>query len=95
MNIRNLMKEYSIEINDVRWYLANSLSYSLSEMSKDLNELTKYIESGQLESEMYNMEENYITEMQDLADRDKIDEVDIREVFNKVELLKRDRYKSN
>lgn len=91
MNIKELMDEYSIETNDVRWYLCNNLSFSLLEFKNDQVGLTKYLESGQLEVDMYNLEENYLEELQDLVDRNKIDEVNIRETFNKIVMLKKSR----
>lgn len=91
MIIKDLMKEYSIELNDVRWYLANNLAFSINEMVEEQDELLKYIESGKLEVDLYNMEENYIVELQDLSDRNKIDEVNIREIFSNIVILKRKR----
>jgi len=92
MNIKALMSEYNIEINDIRWYLSNNLAFTLKEMSGNLTELSQYIESGKLEEELYNIEERYINELQSLADRNQLDEVDVRETFNNVVMLKKNRY---
>ncbi len=88
MNINSIMNEYGIEPNDVRWYLANNNAFTLLEYHNDVEGLVKYIECGQLEVDLYNMEERYIEELQDLADRNKLDEVDVREIFNKIIMLK-------
>lgn len=88
MNIDNLMKEFSIESNDVRWYLSNNLAYTLLNYSSDRETLTKYIESGNLEVDLYNLEEKYLQELQDLSDRNQLDEVSIRETFNEISILK-------
>lgn len=91
MNIEELMKEYTLETNDIRWYLSNRLSFKMLEFSNDQEALTKFIESGSLEVELYNMEENYLLELQDLEDRGKLDEVNIREIFSEVNILKQKR----
>ncbi|MGL1891940.1 MAG: hypothetical protein OCD02_09955 [Spirochaetaceae bacterium] len=88
MNIKQLMEEYSIESNDVRWYLCNNLAFSLLDYQNDQDGLTKHLESGQLEVDMYNLEDKYIDDLQDLTDRNKIDDVNIRETFNKIAILK-------
>ena len=91
MNINNLMEEFCLEPNDVRWYLSNNLAFSILEHTANQEELAKYIESGNLEVDLYNLEEKYLLELQDLADRDKLDEVDIREIFNQIAIMKRKR----
>ncbi len=91
MTINDLMKEYSIELNDVRWFLANNLAFSIIEMANEQEELSIYIESGKLEVDLYNMEENYLAELQDLSDRNKMDDVNVREIFNNIVMLKRKR----
>lgn len=91
MNIYNLLEEYSLEMNDVRWYLSSMKAFSIMEFKNDKEGLTEYISSGQLEAELYNMEDKYLQETQDLIDRGKIDEVNIRETLNEMMLLKRKR----
>lgn len=92
MNIEELMKEYALETNDIRWYLSNKLAFSMLEFRNDQTGLATYIESGNLEVELYNMEERYVLELQDLEDRGKLDDVNIREIFNEIAILKRKRY---
>lgn len=91
MNIENFMNEYSLEPNDIRWYLSNKLAYTMLEFRHDQEALTKFIESGNLEVDLYNMEEKYILELQDLSDRGKLDEVNLREILNEISILKRKR----
>lgn len=91
MNIYDLMKEYTIELNDVRWFLAKNLAYTLTELSRNQDYLTDYIASGELDEELYNMEENYIDELQNLMERNQIDIVNIRETFNSILILKEKR----
>lgn len=91
MDIYDLLNEYEITTNDLRWYLAKKLAFSLLEYRNNLMGLTKYIESGELEVELYNMEEKYLEETQDLINRGKIDEVNIREVLNEIVILKKNR----
>ncbi len=91
MNINSLLEEYSLESNDIRWYLSNNLAFSLLGYAGDQEGLTKYIESGQLEVDLYNIEDRFLEEIQDLMDRGKIDEVNIRETLNSMVMLKRKR----
>lgn len=91
MNIEDLMKEYALETNDIRWFLSHRLAFRILEYGNDQESLTKLIESGNLEVELYNMEEKYLLDLQDLEDRGKLDEVNIREIFNEVMILKQKR----
>lgn len=88
MNIYSLLKEYSLETNDVRWYLSYNMAYSLLEYKNDQEALAVHIASGQLEVDLYDLEEKFIQDTQDLMDRGKIDEVNIREILNEMVLLK-------
>lgn len=91
MNIYSLLEEYSLETRDVRWYLSYNKSFSLLEFRNDQEGLAEYISSGQLEVDLYNMEEKYLQDIQDLIDRGKIDDVNIRETMNEMVILKRKR----
>lgn len=91
MDINDLLNEYEITTNDLRWYLSKKLAFSLLEYRNNLMGLTKYIESGELDVELYYMEEKYLEETQDLMNRGKIDEVNIREVLNEIVILKKNR----
>lgn len=92
MNIYSLLEEYSLELNDVRWYLSNNIAFSIiDEYKSDPESLLKKINSGELEAELYNLEDRYLSDTQDLIDRGKIDEVNIRETLNEMLLLKRKR----
>lgn len=93
MNIQELIAEYGIETDDIRWYLSSQKSYELLQFINHKDDLTEYINSGRLEEELYNMEESYVLDLQDLADRGKIDEVNVREEFNNIIVLKKRRYK--
>ncbi|QEN06227.1 hypothetical protein EW093_16540 [Thiospirochaeta perfilievii] len=94
MNIKELMKEYSFELNDVRWYLANNIALECIEMSNRENDLTSFISSGELEARVYNMEERFIEDLQDLSDRNRMDESNIRDIFNNIYSLKLKRNKN-
>ena len=75
------------------WFLSSNKTYEILQLNNNTGALTEYINSGRLEEDLYNMEENYVLELQDLADRGKIDEVNVREDFNKIMILKKERYK--
>lgn len=88
MNIYSLLEEYSLEINDVRWYLSGLTAFKLLEYRDDSEALTRYICSGELEEELYNMEEKFLSEIQDNIDRNLIDEVNVREILIEIVNLK-------
>lgn len=86
MTITELMKEYSLEIDDIRWYLSIIEAERLLSFPKDKKELIRYIWSGELADNLYNMEEKYLTTLQDQMDRNITDESDIRDFFKDAEL---------
>lgn len=86
MTIKKLMKEYNLEIDDIRWSLSIQEADKLLSFPKDKIELIRYIWSGELENALYNMEERYIEKLQDQMDRNITDESDIRDFFKEVEL---------
>ena len=49
------MREYSVELSDVRWYLSYKTAERLLTYKDDLKGLTHLVWSGRLEADMYNM----------------------------------------
>ncbi|MBN2653302.1 MAG: hypothetical protein JXR63_13060 [Spirochaetales bacterium] len=84
MKIKEFMKENGIEIDDVRWFLAEQKVYSILEKKDSVYELIDEISSKRLEAELFDMEERFVDELQDSFDRNFIDEADVREVFYRV-----------
>jgi hypothetical protein len=89
MNIKELLKEYGLGIDDIRWFLAGRFAEKLLSYKDTPAELTRMIWSGSIENELYNMEEIYIEELQDDLNRDFRDEARIREILNEVNTAKR------
>ena len=85
------MKEYNLEIDDIRWYLSIIEAEKLLDFPQDRKELIRYIWSGELADNLYNMEENYLNALQDQMDRNITDESNIRDFFKEAEILSRKR----
>lgn len=88
MNVKALMREYAIEISDVRWYLSWKTAERLLTYKDDMRGLAHLVWSGRLESDLYDMEEGYLEELQDRVDRDLTDEAKVRELFAEVTATK-------
>lgn len=84
MNISEIMKTSSLEIDDVRWYLSLMKARALAELKDNPIEMVNYIHSKQLESDLYDMEQRFIDDLQEQADARRIDEATVREVLYKI-----------
>ena len=91
MIVSDLMDEYNFEIDDVRWYLSSIITERVLSMKDKQEEITRFIWSGRLEKELYNMEERFLADLQDQFHRDILDEPKIREIFAEIEAMKRNR----
>lgn len=85
------MDEYDLAIDDIRWYLSRLKAYSILELREDPAELARRIWSGALESELYDLEERYLRDLQDQLERDLIDETIVRDVLQDAAAAKRRR----
>jgi len=92
MDIKSLLKEYSLEIDDVRWYLSQVLTERLQSMMETPEELTKFIWSSKLSDELYNMEERFIKTIQDQIDENTLDESHLRDLLSEMETARRTRF---
>jgi hypothetical protein len=86
------MQEYSVELSDIRWYLAMKTAERLLTYHEDVKGLTKLIWSGRLEADLYNLEEAFVEEQQDRLDRSLADEARIRELFSEILAARSKRY---
>jgi len=73
-------------IDDIRWYLSIIEADKLLGFPPDRKELTRYIWSGELADNLYNMEEIFIDSLQEQMDRNITDESNIRDIFKEAEL---------
>ena len=85
VKISELMQEYDLEIDDVRWYLSKMEAERLLEYRDKRVELCRLIWSGRLEADLYNMEERYLAELQDKLDARQADESEIRKIMAEIE----------
>lgn len=90
--ISKLMEEYNLELDDIRWHLASQFTARLLSMSDTPDEITKYIWSGSLEKDLYNMEENFINHLGDIFTRELADEAFLREKFSEISASKCSRF---
>jgi hypothetical protein len=88
MNIRKLMEEYDLSIDDVRWYLSCEIADSLLLFKDTPNELSRLVWSGELEGRIYDMEERFLASLQDELDRGLIDEPSVRSHFESARIRK-------
>ena len=95
MNVEKLMKEYDLEIDDIRWYKSWLTAQELLSHSDEIGELVHIIWSGNLASRLHNMEEEYLEDLQDQLDRGLTDETGIREVLAEAYALKNKRQWDN
>lgn len=84
MTVKNLMDEYSVSLSDIRWYLAAKTAERLLTYKDDLHGLTHLVWSGRLEADLYNMEEAFVSDLQDRLDRNLTDEPKVRELFSEI-----------
>ena len=56
VKIRELLQEYDLEIDDVRWYLASTQADRILSYRESKRELIRLIWSGSLEGELYDMQ---------------------------------------
>ncbi|HAK44634.1 MAG TPA: hypothetical protein DCO79_01760 [Spirochaeta sp.] len=85
------MTEYDLDIDDVRWYKSWMTSQELLSYAENQDELVQIIWSGNLASRLYNMEEEYLGELQSQIDRGITDETGIREILSDAYALKNKR----
>lgn len=90
--IDELMKEYNLEIDDIRWYLSFLTAEKILSLTESPDEITRYIWSGELDKELYNMEERYLEELESLFNSNLIDEAAIREQFEEASVRKCSRF---
>ena len=92
MKIRELLQEYDLEIDDIRWYLAAMQAEHLLSYRENKRELIRLIWSGSLEGDLYDMEERFLGELQNRLDRGSRDEAQVRTILKEVVASRAERY---
>ena len=98
MNISELIKKYDIETDDIRWYLSVQFVERLfvkfhPDNYGDFDALVRYIWTGEMTDELYNMEEEFIHTLQSRLDRKLIDVSGVREICREIVHAKEKRYR--
>ena len=91
MTVQSIIDEYDLEIDDVRWYLAELMGQKFFSYKEQPEELTRYIWSGELSSSLHDMEERFVADLQDQMNRGISDETMIREIIKEILTAKRKR----
>jgi hypothetical protein len=91
MDIKLFLKEFDIELDDVRWYLARETALRLLEYRENMGDLCQLIWSGRLEADLYSMEERYLEELQERLDTRRADESEIRKIIGEINASKSER----
>jgi len=92
VKIRDLMQEYDLEIDDIRWYLAAMQAERLLSHRENKRELIRLIWSGSLEGELYDMEERFLGELQSRLEQGSRDEIQVRAILREIVASREKRY---
>jgi hypothetical protein len=91
MNCKQLMEEYDLEIDDVRWFLSVRMAEQLLSHYQEPKGLIRMIWDKQLEEELYNMEERFLEGLDAEMAAGSADEVKIRQTFSEIKTARRRR----
>ncbi len=91
MTAQELLEEFGLEIDDVRWYLASGLAQTLVGHREHVSELVRYIWSGRLEDELYHMEERFLADIEAKLRNRRMDEPHARELMQDIRAARRAR----
>ena len=92
MKVTEMMKEFDLGIDDVRWHLAAEQAERLLQYRERPYELTRLVWSGSLEGELYDMEERFLQALQEELDRRLRDPASVRALLRKVAESRQKRY---
>jgi len=92
VKVTEMMKEFDLGIDDVRWHLAAEQAERLLQYRERPYELARLVWSGALEGELYDMEERFLGALQDELDRKLRDSASVRSVLRKVAASRQRRY---
>ena len=92
VKIRELLQEYDLEIDDVRWYLASTQADRILSYRENKRELIRLIWSGSLEGELYDMEERFLEQLQSRLEQGSRDEIQVRAILKEIVSSRATRY---
>lgn len=82
MTVEQLMDEYGLSMNDIRWYLCSQITFGILELTKTPDDITSYLWSGKLEADLYNIEEKFIAALKEEMEKEIKTEAEIRDIFS-------------
>ncbi|WP_028973605.1 hypothetical protein [Spirochaeta cellobiosiphila] len=87
--IRELIEEFEITIDDIRWYLSHNMMTKIKEyITSDPYLLVEYISKGRLEIDLYDMVDKFQVELEEDYQKGYLDESYIRDIFQEILQLK-------
>ena len=84
MKIDELLDEHDLGIDDVRWYLAREQADRLLSYKDHPQELAHLLWSGELEADLYEMEERFLAELQEKLERGRADESQVHQIVREI-----------
>ncbi|MFP4444326.1 MAG: hypothetical protein ACLFST_14490 [Spirochaetia bacterium] len=91
MTVKEIFTARGITTDDIRWYCAAVTAKRLLTYQEKEEELTRLVWSGKLEDDLYNMEENFVDDLEEKFESGKIDEPRINLTASEIEAAKRKR----
>ena len=91
MSIEEIMEEYNLTIDDIRYYRAFQLAQRLLTYRENPHGLARFLWSGELESELYNMADRFVEEKREELRRNLTDEAQLREMLGEAAQVKKRR----
>ena len=92
MKIQDLLREYELEIDDVRWYLSAGIAERLLGLKERRHDLIRYIWSGSLADDLYDLEESFLASLEEKLGSGLVDEVSAREIMKEIVRSRTQRY---
>lgn len=88
MKLTSLLDEYNLTLDDIRWYRSDLIAQSLLTDRDNREEITRRIWSGELEAELYDLEERYLKRLDDELARGLTDEQAVRDQLEHARMAK-------
>jgi hypothetical protein len=92
MKIAELLEELDLTLDDIRWLLSVRQTERLLSLKDSPLEITRLLWSGALESELYDMEERFLKELDEALRRGRKDQASVRQLLAEAARLRAKRY---
>lgn len=94
MLIDEIMEEFHLTNDDIRWFLSLQKAREIFALNDNPLQVVQYIHSKKLEVDLYDMEDRYLSELQNRYETKLIDEATIREELYRINREKINRQKN-